>query len=87
MHSISCIHYKVSRKIFFKHLSKHLPFLSPLKPIREDILLRCVISLTMICEKVKFSNCDFVISFVIIKRHTFKLFKNKLNDVQNNGNG
>ena len=38
-------------------------------------------------EKVKFLNCVFAITLVIIYGHTCKLFENIINDVQNMGNG
>ena len=42
------------------------------------------ISLTVICEKVKFSNCDFC-NFVIMNGNISKLFKNIFSDVQTEG--
>ena len=41
----------------------------------------------VIYEKVKFSNGDFAIIFMIIRRYTCKLFKYILNDVQTKDNG
>ena len=52
------------------------------------VLLRREISLKAICEKVKFSRCDFWNSFfVTMNGHKYKLFKNIFNDVQTEGKG
>ena len=51
------------------------------------VLLRSGISLTDICEKVKFSTCVFVIIFVNMNGHTCKLFQIILDDVRAKGNG
>ena len=54
---------------------------------KESVLLRREISLKVFCEKVNFLNCDFAMLFVIMNKHTCKLFNNILNDVQTKGNG
>ena len=51
------------------------------------VLLRLEISLKVICEKVKFSNCDFAILFMTMNGHTSKLFKNIYYDVKTVGKG
>ena len=53
----------------------------------EFVLLRRAISLKVIYEEVKFSNCVFAITLVIMDGHTCKLFENVINDVQNKGTG
>ena len=52
---------------------------------KKDVLLRRGISLTVICEKVKFSNSDFAIIFVTLNGYTYKLFKNIFNDFLTEG--
>ena len=51
------------------------------------VLLKREISLKVICEKVKFSKCDFAIIFATMNRRTSKLFKNIFYDVQTEGKG
>ena len=53
---------------------------------KEYVLLRRAISLKVNYEKVKFSNCVFGISLVIMSGHTCKSFEKNINDVQNKGN-
>ena len=50
------------------------------------VLLWSEISLKVICEKVKFSICDFCNNFVTFNKHTY-LFKNIRNDIQTKGKG
>ena len=52
---------------------------------KKDVLLRHGISLTVICEKVKFSNSVFAIIFVTLNGYTYKLFKNIFNDFLTEG--
>ena len=54
---------------------------------KEFVLLRRAISLKVNYEKVKFSNCAFAITILIMNRHTCKLFENIIKDVQNKGSG
>ena len=53
----------------------------------ESILLRRGISLKVICEKVNFHTMIFAIIYEIMNRHTCKLIKNILDDVQTKGKG
>ena len=51
--------------------------------IKGVVLLRCEISLKVICENVKFSNCDFCNNWRDYEWTyicTYKLFKNIFND-------
>ena len=52
-----------------------------------DVMLRHEISLKAICQKVKFSNCDFYNNFVTMNGHTNKLFKYLSNDFLTKGKG
>ena len=54
------------------------------KILKESLLLRRGISLKVIYEKVKISNCDFCNNFHDYNE-TCKLFQNILNDVQTKG--
>ena len=46
------------------------------------VLLRCEISLKVICEKPNFQTVMFAIIFVTTNGHAYKLFKNINNDAQ-----
>ena len=48
--------------------------------MQVPVLFRRVISLKAICEKVEFSNCDFVIVFVIITDIHVNYSKSYFND-------
>ena len=49
--------------------------------------LRLKISRKVLCERVKFSNSGFCNISVTMNGHTYKLFKNILNDIQTKGKG
>ena len=53
---------------------------------KGSVVLKRAISQNVICEKVTFSNCYFCNNIMIMNRHTCKLFKNVLNDVQTKDN-
>ena len=46
------------------------------------VLLRRVNSIKVICEKVIFQTENFVILFMTMNRHTYRLFKNTFHDIQ-----
>ena len=55
--------------------------------VTDYAALRREISLIIICEKVKVSNCDFAIIFVTTKVHKSKLFRKIFYNVQTEGKG
>ena len=48
--------------------------------IKEFVLLGHAIALKVNYEKVKYSNCVFAITLVIMNGHTCKLFESIIND-------
>ena len=54
---------------------------------KGSLLLSGEISLKVVCEKIKFSNCVFCNNLHDYEETYMKIIQNILNDVETNGNG